>query len=95
MDGELDERVKETKIRIDAGAGPRGRFHSLFRPGLRCQNAEFATSQRRHSTQSNPNSDSRAAGNSVRQPAGYISGDADADPNAPTSTQPNRRANSD
>ena len=89
----MDERNKETKIRIDAGAGPRGDLYNLFRPGLRCQDPEFATSQRRHSSQSNPNSYSRAACNSVRQPAGDISGDPNS--NVPTYAQPDRRANSD
>ena len=91
MDGELDERRKETKIRIEAGAGLRGDLYRLFRPGFRGQNPGFATTQRRHSPQSNAYSDSRAACNSARQPAGDHDISGDADPNAP----PDRRTNSD
>lgn len=91
-DENAGEGIEETKIHINAGAGSRARFYSLFGPGFRSQDPEFASTYSRHSSQTNPYSDSSAAYNSVRQPAGdndVVSG-GNADPQAAT----NSRANS-
>ena len=91
-DGKLEEEIEDTKIRIHAGAGFGVEFSSLFGPGFRSQNPEFASTHRRYSFQANAYSDSSAAYNSVRQPAGEndIRSDGNADSHAAT----NCRANS-
>ena len=95
LDGKLDERLEETKNRIDAGAGLRGGFYRLFGSGGRCQDPEFKTSQRRRRSRSDANSNTDPKTNSARQTASDHDINCDADSDTPTHGASNRRANSD
>ena len=90
--------IEETKIHIDAGAGPRFDLHSLFRLGFRGQDPEFASAHRHYSSPTNADSDSDSdAGttyNSTGQPVGDNDISSDTDPNPATYAAPDRRANS-
>ena len=87
--------IEETKIHIDAGAGPRIDLHSLLGPGFRGQDPEFASPHRSYSSPRNTYSDAGTTHNSIRQQAGDNDTCSDADPNPAPDAAPDCRANSD
>ena len=95
LDAKLDERLEETKNRIDADAGLRGDFYRWFRAGGRGQDPEFKTSQRRRRSRSHANSNSDPKTISARQTASDHDINSDTDSDTATKGASNRRANSD
>lgn len=89
--------IEETKVHVDAGTGPCVDLHSLFRPGFRGQDPEFARTHRRYSSPTDSDSDtySDAGTTYIRQPAGDNRIGSDTDPNPATDPAPDCRANSD
>jgi len=93
LDGKSDERLEETKDRINSGAGVRGYFYCRFQPGLRGEGAKLATTQRRYSSPSHANPNSEAFPDSASQASDNDS-DRNADSNSATHAPTNGRADS-